>query len=158
MDERHREVEPPLHAAGVAAHLAVGRLREPDPLKQLVRAGLARLARQGLERRLQAQVLASRQQRVERRLLQRRADRGPHLRPLVDDVVAGDARRSRGGRQQGRQHVHGRGLAGPVRAEEPVDLTRSDGQVDPVDRPRPLLEHPNQTVRFDRVPVHRPVP
>ena len=38
VDEREREVEPPLHPAGVAADLAVGRLGEADALEQLVRA------------------------------------------------------------------------------------------------------------------------
>ena len=38
VDQRQREVEPPAHAAGVAADLAVGRLGEPDALDQLVAA------------------------------------------------------------------------------------------------------------------------
>ena len=55
-------------------------------------SSLARRAlglRDPLQRRLQAQVVAPGQQRVERRLLQGRADRRAHLRALVDDVVAG---------------------------------------------------------------------
>ena len=84
-------------------------------------------------------MVAPGEQRVERRLLERGADRRAHLRPLLDDVVAGDARRAGGRRQQRRQHVHGRGLAGAVRAEEPVDLAGGDGQVDPVDGVDPSL-------------------
>ena len=41
VDEREREVEPPLHAPGVARHLAVGRVDEPDSVEQLLRARLA---------------------------------------------------------------------------------------------------------------------
>ena len=75
MDERERQVEPALHPAGVAAHLAVGRVVETDALEQLVGARPALGPRQRLERRLQAQVLAAGEQRVERGLLERRPDR-----------------------------------------------------------------------------------
>ena len=51
-----------------------------------------------------------------------------HLRPLLDDVEAGDARRAGGRRQQRRQHVHRRRLAGAVRAEEAVDLAGLDAR------------------------------
>ena len=45
VDEREGEVEPALHAAGVAAHLAVGGLGQADALEQLVRrAACARRA------------------------------------------------------------------------------------------------------------------
>ena len=54
---------------------------------------LALLARHAVERRLQTQVLAARQQRVERGLLERGADRRAHLRALLDDVEAGHASR-----------------------------------------------------------------
>ena len=60
VDERHREVEPALHPAGVAAHLAVGGLRQPDALEKLVGARAALIARERLERRLEPQVLAAR--------------------------------------------------------------------------------------------------
>ena len=75
MHEREREVEPALHAARVAADLAVGRVGQPDALEQLVAARAALRLRQALERRLQPHVLAAGQQRVERGLLQRGADR-----------------------------------------------------------------------------------
>ena len=70
---------------------------------------------------------------VERRFLQRGPDDLPHGRPFVDDVVAGDGRRACGRRQQRREHVDGRRLAGAVRAEEAVDLARLDQEVDAVD-------------------------
>ena len=74
VDEGEREVEPP-SSARVAADLAVGRLREADALEQEVAAPGALGARDSLQRRLQAQVLAAREQRVERRLLARRRSR-----------------------------------------------------------------------------------
>ena len=81
VDERQREVEPALHPAGIAAHLAIGRVDEADAGEQLDGPWRALGARQRLEARLEAQVLAAREQRIERGLLQRRADRLPHLGP-----------------------------------------------------------------------------
>ena len=45
VDERQRQVEPALHSAGVALHLAVRRLREPNAPEQLVGALAANVAR-----------------------------------------------------------------------------------------------------------------
>ena len=56
--------------------------------------------------------------------------------------------RPAGGREQGRQHVHRRRLAGAVRAEKAVDLARLDPQVDPVDRPD-VLELPDEALDLD---------
>ena len=83
MGERQREVEPPFHPARVAADLAVGGLREADPLEQLVAALVALGLGEAVQGGLQAHVLAAGQQRVERRLLQGGADRGAHPRPLA---------------------------------------------------------------------------
>ena len=85
-------------------------------------------------------MLAAGEDRVERRLLERGADRRAHLGALADDVVAADAGAAAGRGQQRRQHQHGGRLAGAVGAEEAVDLARRDGQVDPVDRSRSLPE------------------
>ena len=103
-------------------------------------------------------MVAAGEERVERRFLERGADRRAHLRPLADDVVAADPRSAGRRRQQRRQHQNGRRLARPVRAEEAVDLARIDVEVDPVDRPRPLLELADETLDLDRVRLlpHRP--
>jgi hypothetical protein len=42
-------------------------------------------------------------------------------------------------------------LAGPVRAEEAVDLTRGDAEIDPVDRAWALAELPDQALGFNAV-------
>ena len=63
--------------------LAVGRCLQTDPLEQLVRPALALVAGDAVQRRLQAQVLASREQRVERGLLEGGADGRPHLGALA---------------------------------------------------------------------------
>src|SRR6266567_1153229 len=73
-------------------------------------------------------MLSSGEERVERGLLQRGADRRSHLRPLLGHVEAGHGRTARCRRQQRRQHVHRRRLTGAVRTEEAVDLPRADGR------------------------------
>ena len=84
VDEREREVEPALHPAGVAAYLAVGGLRRARRASSSSSAPAPPLVTgAALERRLKPQVLAAGQQRVERRLLERGADRRTHLRALA---------------------------------------------------------------------------
>jgi hypothetical protein len=106
----------------------------PTRAQQLRGPLLALALAQPVKPALQPQVLAGGQVRVERRLLERRADRAPHRGTLLDDVVARDEGRARGRRQQRRQHVDRRRLSGAVRAQEAVDLARLDAQVDAVDR------------------------
>jgi hypothetical protein len=149
VDERESQIEPALHPTGVAADLAVGRLREPHALEQKVTAPGALRTRDSLQRRLQPQVLPAREERVESRLLERGSNRGPDLRPFADDVVAGHGRRPLGGRKQRREHVHGRRLPRPVRPEETVDLTGMNDEVDPVHRARSFLELANEPARDD---------
>ena len=100
-------------------------------------------------------MLASGEQRIERRLLQRRADHLPDSGPFPHDVETADTCRACGRGQQRREHVHGRRLASAVRAEEAIDLTRVDRQVDPVNGTRALLELPYQVIGLDRVLAHR---
>jgi len=80
---------------------------------------------------------ATRQERVERRLLQRSPDRRAHLRAVANDIETATVARPTWWEQRG-QHVHRRRLAGAVRAEKAVDLTGLDVQIDPVDRPNVL--------------------
>ena len=96
--EREREVEPPAHAARVAADAAVGGLGEADALEQLHGAGARLGGAQPVQRALHAQQLAAGHQRVDRRLLQRYADRAPHRVAVADDVMPGDERRPEVGR------------------------------------------------------------
>ncbi len=125
--QRQREVEAPLHPAGVAADAAVGGFGQPDPLEQLVGARACGCF-DGMpwSVRLQRQVLAAGQDRVERGLLQRGADRRAHLRALAHDVEAADRGAPARRRQQRREHQHGGRLARAVGAEEAVDLARAD--------------------------------
>jgi len=82
---------------------------------------------------LHAQQLGAGLLRVEGDVLERDADARAHAVGLVDDVVAGDGGAPRRGAEQRAQHAHGGGLAGPVGAEEAVDLAARDRQVEAVD-------------------------
>ena len=140
VDERRGEVEAPAHAARVGADAAVGRLGEPDASEQLVAPGLGGAAGERVQGGLETDRLAAGHQRVERRLLERDADRPPHLRRLGDHVVARDPRRAAGGAQQRGQHPYRRRLAGAVWTQEGVDLTLGNLEVDAVDGPDAALE------------------
>jgi hypothetical protein len=97
------------------------------------------------------------EERVERRLLQCDPDQPAHLRAVLHHVEAADARRSRGRRKKRGQNVDGRRLAGAVRTEEAVDLTRGDGDVDSVDRARAFLVLADEAFDLDPVLLrHRP--
>ncbi len=77
------------------------------------------------------QVVAPGEVGEEARSLDQRADPGDHLR--ASRRPPEDARRPGRGPDQSEQHPQGRRLAGPVRAEEAVDLAPSYGQADRVD-------------------------
>jgi hypothetical protein len=64
---------------------------------------------------------------VRRRRLQHRADR-PRRLVEIGVPVAADRGCARGGHDQVEQHPQGGGLAGAVRAEEPGDPARLDGE------------------------------
>ena len=149
VDEGQREVEPALHATRVAADPAVGRLPQPHPGEQLVAPLRSLWLREPVQSALEPHVLAAREVGVERRLLERRADRVAHRGPLANDVVAGDPRGPGGGGQERGQHVHGGRLAGAVRAQEAVDLARPHLEVDAVDRPRAVLEFADEALDLD---------
>ena len=130
---------------------------EPDALEQLLAPARALVPREPMHGGLKPQVLAAREQGVERGLLQRGADGCAHLRAFADDVVARDAGGSFRRREQRDEHVHGGGLAGAVRAEEAVDLAGGDVEVDPVDRARAFLEDADEPARLDSVTVGHPL-
>ena len=151
--QREREVEAPLHPAGVAADLAVRGLGQPHPRQQLVAAPDALRTRQAVQRGLKLHVLTPREERIEGGLLEGGSDGGPDLRAFLHHVMPRHAGAAGGGRQQRGEHVDGRGLAGPVGPEEPVDLAGGDSDVDAVHGARALLELAHQVGRLDRCDV-----
>jgi hypothetical protein len=151
VQQRQGEVQPALHPAGVAADLAVGGVREPDALDQLVAALRPVGPGHAVQGTLEAHVLPGGQVRVQGRLLERGADRVAHRGAVLDDVVTGDPGRTRGGREEGGEHVHGGRLTGAVGSEEAVDLARAHFEVDSVDGADVALEHADQPVDLDSV-------
>ena len=149
MHEGEREVEPALHAARVAADAPVRRLDEADTLEQLAAAADALGLGHAVHPGLQPHVLATREEWVERGLLEGGADGGAHARALAHHVEAGDAGRARGRRKQRREHEDGGRLAGAVGPEEAVDLAGRDVEVDAVHGPRALLEFANEALGLD---------
>ena len=101
---------------------------------------------QAVQGRLEPDQLAPGHQRVERRLLERDADRAPHGRRPRSTTSWPATRRAAAGRAQQRgQHPHRGRLAGAVRAEERVDLALGDLEVDArdgLDPPRELALEP----------------
>ncbi len=148
VDQRQREIEAALHAAGVRSDLAVGGVREPDAVEQRLLKAPASVTLDAVQRRLQPEVLAARQERVERRLLECRADRRANLRPVAHDVVAGHGRAAgRGGRRVVSMCTVV-DLPGAVRPQEAVDLAGLDAEIDPVDRPD-VLELAHEPLDLD---------
>jgi len=152
--ERQRQVEPALHAARVAADLAVARVGQADALQELDRARRAIGLRQSVQPALELEVLAAGEEVVQCRLLQRGADPPAHLRALGGHVEAGDGGASRGRREQRREHVDRRGLACAVGTQEPVDLAGLDLELDAVDRADAAFELPDEATDSDSVVGH----
>ena len=93
--QARREVEPAAHPAGVGARRAVGGVGEVEALEQLVRT-LPRLRRREVEEAAEHhQVLAAREDLVDRRELPRQAEQLADGGRVVDDVVTEDARPGR---------------------------------------------------------------
>jgi hypothetical protein len=151
VQQRQCQVEPALHPARVAAHAAIGGIGQADPFQERVATSLDLGERQAVQASLEAHVLTPRQQGVERSILEGDADHVPHRGPLSDDVVATHAGGARGGGQQGGQHVDGRRLAGPVGAQEAVDLAGRHLEVDAVDGARAVLELAYEVLDLDPV-------
>ncbi len=72
--------------------------------------------------------LAGGQAPVQGRAGRQKPHLAPHGRGRPHDVVAGDDRGSAGRLEEGRQEPHDGRLAGPVCAQETVDLARLDGE------------------------------
>ena len=150
VDERGRQVEPAAHPARVGADAPIGRVVDVNPVEQRVGALLALGARKSVQGRLKPDELAAGHERVERRLLERDADRLADLARLGDDVVARDLRGAARGAQERGEHADRGRLAGAVRAEEGVDLALGDVEVDAAHGLYLVSELPFQPPNLDR--------
>ena len=134
MDERHGDVQPSLHPPGIPPRDAVGRLGEPEPLEQARNALLERVSAHAVQLALETQVLAPRRLDIDARALCDDANRPADAIGLRGDVDPGDDRPPLVRlRQRGEDLDRGR-LAGAVRAEQPEDRPRLDGEREPPQR------------------------
>ena len=140
---------------------AIGHLDDVEQLDDApVRVGRA----QPVELREHPQVLAHGQQPVARRLAARHhVDARAHELRLAVHVVALDARPAGRGREQRRENLDERRLAGAVRAEQAEQLASRHGQRDVAERDArlrlvlvvlPRLVDPPQPLRLNRQCPH----
>ena len=92
------------------------------------------LALQAVQLALEGEQLAAGLLGVEAGLLEGDPDEAPHRGRLPGDVVAQHVAGPAGRLEQGGQDADDGRLAGPVGAEEPVDLALGDLEADPADR------------------------
>jgi hypothetical protein len=133
-DEARGEVEAPAHAAGVALHHAVGRVRQIELVEQLGGASDRLAPGHAAELADHHEVLAAGERGVDGRILCGDADAPAHLGRLAHHVEAGDTGRARVGLRQRGEDAHGRRLARAVRAEHAEDRTGCRGEVDAGER------------------------
>jgi hypothetical protein len=128
-DQGGRDAEALAHAERVVAHPTV-RLGpgEADQLEQLGHPG----CRDAHDLLGDGQDLAAGAAGVLGGGVEHHADLAPGV-GQVGEPAAGDGRRALGRGRQTDHHPHGRGLSGPVRAEEAGDPTRAGREVDVVD-------------------------
>ena len=134
VDERHRDVQPSLHAARVGAADAVGRLGQPESVKQRVDPLLERPPAQAVHLALQAQVLTAGRLPVDAGLLGDDADRAADGVGLVDDVVGGDRGCALIGPRERGEDLDRGGLARAVGPEQPEHRAGLHREVEPVER------------------------
>src|SRR5690606_15682027 len=127
----------------------VRRVGQAEPFEQLVGPPVGDLARQVVEPAEHGEVAPPAQHLVHGRVLADQSDPVAHLVRLADHVETGDLGASAVRAQQGGQDAHGRGLAGTVRAEQPVHRSAWHGEIEPVERGGPAVPL-EQTLGTDR--------
>ncbi len=90
VDEAHRHVELPAHAAGPRPDDAVGRLGEAQPIQERLGARPQLAIVEGEQPALEAEILAARRRRVDRAALPDDPDRAPDPVRVAEHVVARD--------------------------------------------------------------------
>ena len=138
VDQRHREVEPTLHAARVRLDAVVDGRTDVNQADDVVHALSDVWLAEAVQLALEVQHLAAALLAVDRAVLERDADTQPDVAGLCGDVVTADTGPTGGRAEQCAQHLHHGRLAGTVRAEEAVDLAGQDRQSRRRRRPRCL--------------------
>ena len=154
VQQREREVQAALHAAGVAADLAARGVAQPDAVEQLLAARGGTRPSRG---RAAPPWRSMCSQPVRKSSSAASCSAAPIVRRICRPVASMTSRPAtrRASRRSGGssvdEHQHGRRLAGAVGPEEAVDLARRDLQVDAVDGLDPALELAREPLDEDAV-------
>ena len=132
VEQPARDLDAAAQATRELAHRLVGVLGEAEPLDPISRALGGRVEVE--QPRVQRELLARGQLRVERRLLEHHADLPPHRGAFAHHVVSEQERRTGGRREQRGEHTHRRRLARPVRAEQAEADPARHVEIDPCER------------------------
>ena len=135
-EQAGRQVESPSHPARVRLCRSVSGVGELEALEQLRRSAAGLRAREPEQAPEHLQVLAARQQLVDRRELTGQRQQLAHARRLGDDVAPEQLCPTRIRHEQRRQDADERRLARPVRAKQAEDHPLRDHQVDAGQRSR----------------------
>ena len=149
IDQRTRNRESSLHAAGERLHLILCAIGQLEEFKQLIGAFGNLLVRQTEEATEDEKVLAHGQLLVKGLLLMHHTDLAADARAISVWVAPQDAECPRGARRDARDHAHRRRLPRPIRAEEAEELAVTDVEINGVHR-RPLPEGLCQTSGADQ--------
>ena len=167
MDHGHREGQ----ALALAQRQGIGQgvhdVGQAEALRHLRRPVRDARLGQPEQPRVQDEVLPHRQLTVEREGLRHVADAAARVEVARIHRLAEQRGPPLAGRQQAGQHLHGGGLAAPVRAQEAEDLPARDAEAHVVDG-HEVAEPHGEVVGLDGRPVrrvhrarrdgHRPVP
>ena len=135
MDESERDIQFALHAAGVRADLAIRGFGQAEAIQQLGGPAYGLLLGQPVDAAAEHEVLGAGRHRVGAGLLRYVADREPDRLLILDDVEAGDPRRTGIRPGQRGEDLHRGGLAGAVRAEQPQYYALRDAERQSVEGP-----------------------
>jgi hypothetical protein len=122
VEDRCRQVQPPLHAARIGVDQVAAALAESDELERPDDALGETRRRHPVDAAEEGQVLLGRQELVERERLRRHADAGANGR-LPRRAQAADVDLAGRRLDDAHRHVDGRALAGAVRPQQPENLT-----------------------------------
>ncbi len=132
-DEGRRQVEAAPHPARVGLDQAPAGVRQRELLQQLVGARLRDGAAEVVELADHDQVLAAREQRIDRRVLPGEAEQLARGLRLGQDVDPRHVGRAGVGDAEGGEDAHGRCLARAVGPEQPADRAAGDLEAHPVE-------------------------
>src|SRR5438477_8874503 len=158
-DDRARDGDALLLAAGELAGSVVGAIREVDQLEREIDASLALRFRERSEEERQLDVLRRRQHRHQVVELEDEPDvagppGGPSALPHATDVLAGDAHRPRGGLIDSRDQVEQRGLSRTGRTHQRLERAFRNVEVDAVEHgqllPVAVVDRPQTADLADR--------